>query len=262
MIHEDGVKSKDQDSDQEDYYDLEEEPDLEDLLPEELLEEVQEPIQRPSQSFLSQKPSRKAFWPAVLFAVAATAVSVVAWNSPRFEDAWIGNPEKIFAGGEWWRLFTSMLLHSNIKHLLSNLLFLIPFGGLLTNYFGWRVFPWMSLVLGVFTQFLSLKTYDPDSNLLGASGLLYVLFGLWLALYFRAETHLRWTHKLVRIVGFGLMMFVPSQFQENVSYRTHYIGLAVGLVAGAIYGIWGVKAESPAPAAPKKRPPPPPRWDH
>ncbi len=131
-----------------------------------------------------------------------------------------------------------MLLHSNIEHLLSNMLFLVPFGGLLTNYFGYRVFPLLGLVLGTATQFISLRTYPPDANLLGASGLLYVLFGLWLSLYFRAETHLTWSNKLLRIVGFGLVMFVPSQFQPEVSYRTHYIGLAIGLIAGAIYGLF------------------------
>lgn len=215
--------------------------DPEDLDPEEFLEEVQQPVRRPPLSFLSRHPSRKSFLPAVLFALTATVVSVAAWNSEGFQEMGIGNPEKIFSGGEWWRLFTSMLLHSDVKHILSNLLFLIPFGGLLTNYFGWRVFPWLSLALGILTQFLSLKTYPADANLLGASGLLYVLFGLWLALYFRAETHLRWTHKLIRIIGFGLVMFVPAEFQPRISYRTHYIGLAIGLIAGVIYGAFWIR---------------------
>jgi membrane associated rhomboid family serine protease len=146
-----------------------------------------------------------------------------------------------------------MLLHSDMEHLLSNLLFLIPFGGLLTNYFGWRVFPWLGLALGTATQALSLKTYPAGSNLLGASGLLYVLFGLWLGLYFRAESHLRWTNKLMRIVGFGLVMFIPSQFQSNVSYRTHYIGLGLGLAAAVVYGAFALKGKSPEPQSAMRR---------
>lgn len=222
--------------------------------PEDLLEEIQQPIVRPPESFLSRRPSRRAFLPAVLFGVAAAAASVFSWTSESFREAWIGNPEKIFSGHEWWRLFTSMLLHSNAKHLLSNFLFLIPFGGLLTNYFGWRVFPGLGLALGIATQLLSLKTYPDEANLLGASGLLYVLFGLWLSLYFRAESHLRWTHKLMRIIGFGLMMFVPSQLQDNISYRTHYIGLALGLLSGAIYGAIFLKKALENPSPPRRRP--------
>jgi membrane associated rhomboid family serine protease len=217
--------------------------DPEDLDPEELLEEVQEPVARPSLSFLSQYPSKKAFLPSLVFAAAATVASVVSWNSENFEYAWVGDREKILSGHEWWRLLTSVLLHADIKHLLSNLLFLIPFGGLLTNYFGWAVFPVLGIVLGIVTQWISLETYPAGETLLGASGLLYVLFGLWLALYYRAETRLRWTNRLLRVLGFGLIMLVPQEFQPEVSYRTHYIGLVFGLVAGIVYGRLAVKAK-------------------
>jgi rhomboid protease GluP len=203
--------------------------------PEDLLEDLREPVARPSESFLAARPARKSFLPSFLFALAAAVASVAAWNLESFEEAWIGNPEKIFSGGEWWRLLTSMLLHRDIKHLLSNLLFLIPFGGLLTNYFGWAAFPLAGLVLGAVTQYLSLKTYPASATLLGASGLLYVLFGMWLALYFRAETRLRWTNRLLRVTGFALIMFIPSEFQPDVSYRTHAIGLALGLAAGIFW---------------------------
>lgn len=184
----------------------------------------------------------------MVFALAATLASVFSWYSDDFQRAWIGNPEAIFQRGEWYRLFTSMLLHSDIRHLLSNLLFLIPFGGLLTNYFGWRIFPLAGVLIGIFAQYLSLKTYPLEANLLGASGLLYVLFGLWLALYYRAETQLKRRHRWLRIIGFGLVMLVPQQFQPEVSYRTHYIGLGLGLAAGIIYGFyWRTKPEPSRP---------------
>jgi membrane associated rhomboid family serine protease len=206
-----------------------------DADPEELLEDLREPVPRPSESFLAARPSRKSFLPAGVFAVAAAVVSVAAWESDRFRTAWAGRPELIFSAGEWWRLLTSVLLHRDIKHLLSNLLFLIPFGGLLTNYFGWGAFPAAGIALGVATQYLSLKTYPGNASLIGASGLLYVLFGMWLALYFRAETKLRWTNRLLRVTGFALIMFIPSEFQPDVSYRTHAIGLALGLTAGIFW---------------------------
>lgn len=221
-----------------DPFDDEWEDDPTDIDPEDFFEELQEPILRPSESFLARRPAKMSFLPSVVFAAMAAVVSVASWNSADLKEAWIGNPAKIFGGGEWWRLFTSVLLHEDIKHLLSNLLFLIPFGGLLTNYFGWAAFPFLGVAVGVLTQYLSLKTYPATANLLGASGLLYVLFGMWLALYFRAETRLRWSNRLLRVVGFGLIMFIPSEFQPEVSYRTHYIGLALGLATGIFYGIF------------------------
>lgn len=235
--------------------------DPEDLDPEEFYEEVQEPIPRPSRSFLAEKPRRVSFLPGLIFGVAAAVASAVSWNDPDLRREWIGNPEKIFMMGEWWRVFTSILLHSDMEHLLSNLLFLIPFAGLLTNYFGWKVFPVLGLALGIVTQTLSLKTYGLRENLLGASGFLYVLFGLWLALYYRAEKQLPWTNRLMRLVGFGLCMFIPSEFQSNVSYRTHFIGLAVGLLAGVLWRTKRLAVPVPVPEAPKPRRPLPPRWD-
>jgi len=225
-----------------------------DWTPEDLYEEVQEPVVQPARSFLSEKPRKISFLSGVLFSLAAAAASVVSWTNPEFKQAWIGNPGKIFMAGEWWRVLTSILLHSDMEHLLSNLLFVIPFAGLLTNYFGWKVFPGLSLTLGILTQAVSLKTYGRNENLLGASGFLYVLFGLWLALYFRAETQLRWTNRLMRVVGFGLVMFIPQEFQPNVSYRTHFIGLTFGLLAGWIYGRLFLRKELATPTSLRRHP--------
>ena len=65
--------------------------------------------------------------------------------------------------------------------------------------------------------------------------MLYVMFGLWLFLYYKAESYLPWPKRWLRILGFGVIMMVPSELLPHVSYRTHYIGLAIGLVAAWIY---------------------------
>jgi membrane associated rhomboid family serine protease len=124
-----------------------------------------------------------------------------------------------------------------MKHLLGNMLFLVPFGGLLTFYFGWKMFPFYSLILGIIAQIISLKTYARPIGLQGASGVLYVMFGLWLSLYYKAEVHIPRGKRWLRIIGFCLVMMVPSEFSPRVSYRSHFIGLAIGLIAGIIYGI-------------------------
>lgn len=189
----------------------------------------------PERSFLSEWPRKEAWLPSLLFALAATVVSLGCWQWPTWKDALAASPRMIFEEGQWYRLLTSLFVHSNLKHLLSNLLFIVPFGGLLTNYFGWRMFPLIALLLGILTQWISITTYPLLTRLVGASGLLYVMFGLWLILYYKAETHLPWQKRWLRILGFGLIMMVPSQLVPHVSYRTHYIGLGIGLMAGWLY---------------------------
>lgn len=195
-----------------------------------------EPQAKPTRSFLSEFPKTESFIPAAFFAVCAAIISALCWQNPTIKGALVGNSYQIFDQGEWYRVVSSIFVHSNVKHLLGNMLFLVPFGGLLTNYFSWRMFPLYSLVLGIITQIISLKTYQLQIGLQGASGLLYVMFGLWLALYYKAETHIPAGKRWLRIIGFCLIMTVPSEFSPHVSYRTHLIGLIIGLVSGIIYG--------------------------
>ena len=189
----------------------------------------------PARSFLSEFPKKAAWLPSLLFALTATVISLGCWQWPEWKDALAANPRLILHDHQWYRLVTSLFVHSNLKHLLSNLLFIVPFGGLLTNYFGWRMFPWIALALGILTQWISIMTYPMLIRLVGASGMLYVMFGLWLSLYYKAESHLPWQKRWLRILGFGLVMMVPSQLLPHVSYRTHYIGLGIGLISGWVY---------------------------
>jgi len=199
--------------------------------------EPQEGPESLRESFLHQTPNKEAFLPSLIYASLAAIVSLLCWNSAELKTVLTGRPEAIFEHWEWYRLFTSLLVHSNIRHLLANMLFLVPFGGLLTFYFSWRMFPLLGLLLGILTQYFSLKTYSPQTGLIGSSGLLYVLFGLWLSLYFVAETHVAKSNRLLRIIGFSLIMLIPSQFSPHVSYRTHFIGFVIGLAAGFVYAL-------------------------
>lgn len=188
------------------------------------------------ESFLHRPPKGEAFVPSLIYATCAAVVSLLCWNSPEFKEELVGNPDKIFNHFEWYRLVTSLLVHSDIRHLLANMLFLVPFGGLLTFYFGWRLFPLAGVLCGIVTQYFSLQTYPLHTRLIGSSGLLFALFGLWLSLYFKAESHLPARQRLLRIMGFSLIMLIPTQFSPQVSYRTHFIGWLIGLVVGLVYG--------------------------
>ena len=188
-----------------------------------------------SESFLAVHPTRRAFVPVAIYAGIATLTSLVYWIEPSIKANLGANAAGVFAKGQWYRLLSGMLLHSDLRHLLSNLLFLIPFGGLLTFYYGRAMFPWTALVLGLLTHAIVLTTYAPGLYLNGSSGMLYAMFGLWLSLYYKAQTHLPRRKRWLRLIGFGLIMFVPNVVHPHVSYRAHYIGLALGLVCGWIY---------------------------
>lgn len=188
----------------------------------------------PQQSFLSQTPTQKAFYPSLLYVLLATLISLLCWRAPEYCDGFSGNARQIFIQGEWHRLITTIFLHSDVAHLLGNMMFLVPFGGLLPFYDGRRIFL-LAFLIGRVTHGIALKTYPLETSLVGSSGVLYAMFGLWLSLYYRVEAHLPKRKRWLKLLGFTLLMCVPSSFSPHVSYRAHSMGLARGLAAGSIY---------------------------
>lgn len=191
----------------------------------------------PQESFLAKRPKLLSFIPAMMLAGCIAMVSVMAWMEPGWGRSMAGNLTQVTDEGEYYRLFSSMLIHKDVLHLLNNLVFLIPFGGLLTAYYGYSVFPFLALISTAITHYVALLTYSAQTYLIGASGLVYVLFGLWISLMFHVEAHLPWTRRMLRITGFSLIMVIPATVTPSVSYRTHFIGLLSGLACGAIYGL-------------------------
>ena len=55
------------------------------------------------------------------------------------------------------------------------------------GHFGFWVFPFGAFIFGALTNALAVWTYPPETVLLGASGLVYLLGGLWLTQYIFLE---------------------------------------------------------------------------
>lgn len=141
--------------------------------------------------------------------------------------------EQVFAHGEWWRLWTTTLAHADIGHLVSNSFLFFTLGYFLNGYFGLRLFPIAAFVWGGIINIFALLTYDPETTLIGASGVVYWLGGTWLVLYFYLSRQKNDLQRWLRTLGVGILVFMPAEtFEPRVSYRTHFIGFAFGLIAG------------------------------
>ncbi len=163
-------------------------------------------------------------------------VSVLVWrDSPELFRLLAAVPERVMDQQEYWRLFSALAVHSNWMHLFSNLPFVVFFGYLLYGYFGFGVYPLGVIVLSVVTNYLSLLTYSPEVHLVGASGMTHVMAGFWLAVYILVERSILLKKRVMRSLGVALILFLPSAVQPQVSYRTHAIGLALGIIAAAVY---------------------------
>lgn len=177
-----------------------------------------------------------AFILSSLVVLIISAISIFVFNSsPELMDKLSAIEINIFQKGEVWRAFTAVFIHADLEHLLSNILLLWIFSYFINAYFGFLVFPLASFALATLANLIAIASYPSEVHLLGASGLVYVLGGFWLTLYPAIQRQYSFKNRLIRSLGIALILFAPSTFVPTVSYRTHAIGFALGVLFGLLY---------------------------
>ncbi len=141
----------------------------------------------------------------------------------------------IFKQGELWRVFTAVLVHGDMGHLLSNMYMLGVLSYFVFGYFGFKAFPLFTFFGAGIVNLISIYSYPGEVRLIGASGLVYLLGGFWLGLYFLIQKQHSVSKRLLRVLGMALMVFFPTTFEPTTSYRTHFIGIVLGLLMGVFY---------------------------
>lgn len=139
------------------------------------------------------------------------------------------------AAGEWWRIFTPILLHASITHILFNMWALWVLGPQIER--GVGTWPFVSLFLasagvgGAFAFYLG----DPLDVAVGASGAIFGLFGVWLSWAFHRRNTTR-GKAMLRQIGFLLLINAAIPFLvPNIAWQAHLGGLIAGFVIGEIW---------------------------
>jgi rhomboid protease GluP len=145
------------------------------------------------------------------------------------------NGDQVFAQGQYWKAFTSQLMHGDFSHLGGNTIFFTAFAILLNHYFGLWVFPILSLLVGGIINLIALKIYDPHITLVGISGVIYFMAAFWMTMFVLVERQLTLYRRLMIATGVSLILFFPEVFQKNVSYLAHGLGFGMGLILAVSY---------------------------
>ena len=188
------------------------------------------------ETYLTRKPAPRSHWVA-LGSVALLFLASLAYWSDVFGIASLlpASRESVYFRGEYWRLGTSILVHADFQHFLSNGVVFGVLSFLIYGYYGVAVYPGLTLLFGAMATGLALRTYPAQTWLVGASGVVYLMAGFWLALYLVLERRVSFAKRLVRAIGFGVIVLVPTAFEPAVSYRTHLIGFLVGIAFAVAY---------------------------
>jgi membrane associated rhomboid family serine protease len=136
--------------------------------------------------------------------------------------------------GRIWTVVTGIFLHSNLTHLLGNMIFLYIFGNTLENELGekWVIIPF--LVGGIASFLLSSLFYDPTVYMVGASAAIFSLTAIVMLLkplkfsfYFLMPLGL-----VAMIYFFFNLVSVYIGSMGTVSYIGHVIGFGIGVPFG------------------------------
>ncbi|MFP3913344.1 MAG: rhomboid family intramembrane serine protease [Actinomycetota bacterium] len=146
--------------------------------------------------------------------------------------------------GEWWRIFSTALLHASLTHILFNMWALYVLGPQIER--GVGTAPFVALYLapagmgGVAAQFFTPGTFAA----VGASGAIFGLFGVWLNLAVRRR-NTTWGRALLSQLGFILLInaALPLIFPA-ISWQAHLGGFVTGFVIGEMWSrVRGEQAE-------------------
>lgn len=192
---------------------------------------------RVSATWLSRKPSVNAGIISALATFILIIGSVIYQQNFFHAQEWMAaSPQRVFQHKEYWRLWTTLFAHADVHHLLSNTLFFFILGYFINGYFGLALFPFAAFAFGGITNIFVLMNMPEDVKLIGASGVVYWLAGLWLTLYFAIDKRRTISARALRSIGVALGVFMPTTtFDPSVSYSAHLIGFIIGALYAGLY---------------------------
>jgi rhomboid protease GluP len=185
-------------------------------------------------NFLNHQVNNNALLWSILTLAISLIMSQVYW-SYGWGDLLAASPKGVFGEGQYWRLFTSSFIHGDLSHFLSNSVMLSIMGYFVTYHYGVWIYPVISFLFGILINLIVIWNYPPEASLVGASGIVYYLWGFWLVNFILIQRQITLNRRLMKATAVGIFILVPTTFKPQVSYYAHGVGLFLGIVSGLFY---------------------------
>ena len=176
------------------------------------------------------------------------ALFLVGLLLPRLGDpiaAALAQVNFLVAEGEWYRLVTAAFLHApTFYHILFNMWALYVFGPQLERQVGSAAFAALYLSAAAAGGAAAYFLGSPRDVLVGASGAIFGLFGVWLWNAFRARGTPVGRAQLTQLLVLLGINAVLGFSIANISWQGHLGGLLAGILIGVL---WSGPARSTTP---------------
>jgi len=142
----------------------------------------------------------------------------------------------VVSKGEFWRLFTALFLHYGPPHLILNLLALYVIGPPLEQIIGTVRFSACYLISGIGSTagvvLLTIIAHRPPNPLVGASGCIMGIVGVWAGFLLRHRHGWHARQRLLNILLIVAIQVLFDMFTPQVSTSAHLCGLITGFGIG------------------------------
>lgn len=151
--------------------------------------------------------------------------------------SWGSNYGTLTQSGEWWRLLTCVFIHFGIIHLAMNMYCLYSIGIYLEPMLGKIRFITAYLCTGVLASLTSLWWHTEAKNSAGASGAVFGMYGLFLALLTTSLIPKKVRTALLQNIGIFVVYNLVYGLQSGVDNAAHVGGLISGFGIGYLFAM-------------------------
>lgn len=155
---------------------------------------------------------------------------------------WGSNFSPLTLSGDWWRLFTNIFIHFGIIHLLMNMYAFYMVGIYLEPMLGKIKFVVSYICTGILASVASLWWHTDTVNSAGASGAIFGMYGLFLALLTTDLIPAKVRKALLQSIGIFVIYNLAYGMKGGIDNAAHIGGLISGFVFGYLFVI-AIKAE-------------------
>jgi rhomboid protease GluP len=177
-----------------------------------------------------------------IIAINAIVFILMAINGAGFFESnslvhikWGSNYTPLTLSGDWWRLITCVFIHFGIIHIAMNTYALYMAGVYLEPMLGKTKYVLAYLCTGVFASIASLWWHKEGVNSAGASGAIFGLYGVFLALLFTNLIPKQIRTSLLSSIGVFVVYNLIYGMKSGVDNAAHIGGLLSGIVIGFIF---------------------------
>ena len=148
---------------------------------------------------------------------------------------WGSNVTALTLSGDWWRLITSMFIHFGIIHLAMNMYALYTAGVYLESMLGKAKYIAAYFCTGIIAGIVSLWWHKEGLNGAGASGAIFGLYGVFLALLFTNLIPKQVRSALLQSIGIFVVFNIVYGMRSGIDNAAHIGGLLSGMLIGFIF---------------------------